>query len=149
MFYEQNPIKSKAVQEVKPENWSNEDTGKVLAWSRGQLNGKKWKRATYNYKVWVIHSLCNIGIRKLKSWKMGLFSKNHLKKALKYPKNAFRNKKFERNRLKKIPNGPKKSSARSGSGTFRLLDSDWWRSLANHKPLMIFLERVKSERPRQ
>ena len=51
MFYDQNPIKSKAVQEVKPENWSNEDTGKVLAWSRGQLNGKKWKRATYNYKA--------------------------------------------------------------------------------------------------
>ena len=37
-------------------------------------------------------------------------------KLLKYSKNAFRNKKFERNRLKKIPNGPKKSLARSGSG---------------------------------
>ena len=37
-------------------------------------------------------------------------------KTLKYLKNAFRNKKFERNRLKKIPNGPKKSLARSGSG---------------------------------
>jgi len=51
MFYDQNPIKSRAVKEVKPENWSNEDTGKVLAWSRGQLNGKKWKKATYNFKV--------------------------------------------------------------------------------------------------
>ena len=46
-----NAIKSKTVNEIKPENWSNEDTGKILAWSKGQLNGKKWKDATYKYKV--------------------------------------------------------------------------------------------------
>ena len=50
MFYDQNPIKSGAVKEVKPENWSSEDTGKVLAWSR-ELKGKAWEKATHNFKV--------------------------------------------------------------------------------------------------
>lgn len=51
LFCDPTPISSKDVEEIKPENWSNEDTGKVLAWTKAQLNGKKWKSATYNYKV--------------------------------------------------------------------------------------------------
>jgi len=50
LFCDPTPISSKDVEEIKPENWSNEDTGKVLAWTKAQLNGKKWKSATYNYK---------------------------------------------------------------------------------------------------
>ena len=50
MFYDQNPIKSGAVKEVKPENWSNEDTEKILAWSK-TLKGKAWEEATHNFKV--------------------------------------------------------------------------------------------------